>query len=76
LLDKSESKFTLEGLGMDGQVLAAFKKLVQQPHGIVLVTGPTGSGKTTSLYASLQTIDTSTTNVLTVEDPIEYELPG
>ena len=76
LLDKSESKFTLEGLGMDGNVLSAFKKLVQQPHGIVLVTGPTGSGKTTSLYASLQTVDTSTTNVLTVEDPIEYELPG
>jgi general secretion pathway protein E len=76
LLDKSESKFTLEGLGMDGDVLAAFKKLVQQPHGIVLVTGPTGSGKTTSLYASLQTVDTATTNVLTVEDPIEYELPG
>lgn len=76
LLDKSESKFTLEGLGMDGKVLSAFKQLVQQPHGIVLVTGPTGSGKTTSLYASLQTVDTSTTNVLTVEDPIEYELPG
>jgi general secretion pathway protein E len=76
LLDKSESKFTLEGLGMDGNVLSAFKKLVQQPHGIVLVTGPTGSGKTTSLYASLQTVETATTNVLTVEDPIEYELPG
>ncbi|MFG6455291.1 type II secretion system ATPase GspE [Roseateles sp. BYS96W] len=76
LLDKSESKFTLEGLGMDGRVLTSFKNLVQQPHGIVLVTGPTGSGKTTSLYASLQTVDTSTTNVLTVEDPIEYELPG
>ncbi|MFN3812482.1 MAG: type II secretion system ATPase GspE [Roseateles asaccharophilus] len=76
LLDKTESKFTLEGLGMSGDVLAAFKQLVQQPHGIVLVTGPTGSGKTTSLYASLQTVDTSTTNVLTVEDPIEYELPG
>ncbi len=76
LLDKTESKFTLEGLGMSGDVLTAFKRLVQQPHGIVLVTGPTGSGKTTSLYASLQTVDTSTTNVLTVEDPIEYELPG
>ncbi|MDN3921156.1 type II secretion system ATPase GspE [Roseateles violae] len=76
LLDKTESKFTLEGLGMSGDVLAAFKRLVQQPHGIVLVTGPTGSGKTTSLYASLQTVDTGTTNVLTVEDPIEYELPG
>jgi general secretion pathway protein E len=76
LLDKTESKFTLEGLGMSGEVLSAFKRVVQQPHGIVLVTGPTGSGKTTSLYASLQTVDTSTTNVLTVEDPIEYELPG
>jgi general secretion pathway protein E len=76
LLDKTESKFTLEGLGMSGDVLSGFKHLVQQPHGIVLVTGPTGSGKTTSLYASLQTLDTSTTNVLTVEDPIEYELPG
>ena len=76
LLDKTESKFTLEGLGMDGVVLNEFKRLVNQPHGIVLVTGPTGSGKTTSLYASLQTLDTGTTNVLTVEDPIEYELPG
>jgi len=76
LLDKTESRFSLEGLGMSGDVLSAFKKLVQQPHGIVLVTGPTGSGKTTSLYAALQTVDTSTTNVLTVEDPVEYELPG
>jgi general secretion pathway protein E len=76
LLDKSESKFTLEGLGMSGDVLSAFNRLVHQPHGIVLVTGPTGSGKTTTLYASLGRIDTATTNVLTVEDPVEYELPG
>jgi general secretion pathway protein E len=76
LLDKSESKFTLEGLGMDGEVLAAYARLIQQPHGIVLVTGPTGSGKTTTLYASLGRIDTATTNVLTVEDPVEYELAG
>ena len=76
LLDKTESKFTLEGLGMSGDVLAAFERLIQQPHGILLVTGPTGSGKTTTLYASLGRVDTSTTNVLTVEDPIEYELPG
>ena len=76
LLDKSESKFTLEALGMNGHVLSAFNRLVHQPHGIVLVTGPTGSGKTTTLYASLGRIDTSTTNVLTVEDPIEYELAG
>jgi general secretion pathway protein E len=76
LLDKSESKFTLEGLGMDGEVLSAFTKLIQQPHGILLVTGPTGSGKTTTLYASLGEVDTATTNVLTVEDPVEYELAG
>ena len=76
LLDKGEAKFTLEGLGMDGDVLKQFRRLVQQPHGIVLVTGPTGSGKTTTLYAALQTLETATTNVLTVEDPIEYELPG
>jgi general secretion pathway protein E len=76
LLDKTESKFTLEGLGMDGDVLSAFNGLINQPHGIVLVTGPTGSGKTTTLYASLSRVDTATTNVLTVEDPIEYELPG
>ncbi|MBK6863139.1 MAG: type II secretion system ATPase GspE [Ideonella sp.] len=76
LLDKAESKFTLEGLGMSGDTLARFDKLVQQPHGIVLVTGPTGSGKTTTLYASLGRIDTAGTNVLTVEDPVEYELAG
>ena len=76
LLDKSESKFTLEGLGMSGEVLSSFNRLVHQPHGIVLVTGPTGSGKTTTLYASLGRIDTTSTNVLTVEDPIEYELAG
>lgn len=76
LLDKGETKFTLEGLGMSGDTLKNFDKLIQQPHGIVLVTGPTGSGKTTTLYASLGRIDTSTTNVLTVEDPVEYELAG
>jgi general secretion pathway protein E len=76
LLDKAESKFTLEGLGMSGDTLTRFDKLVQQPHGIVLVTGPTGSGKTTTLYASLGRVDTMSTNVLTVEDPVEYELAG
>jgi general secretion pathway protein E len=76
LLDKAESRFTLEGLGMDGEVLDRFSRLIQQPHGILLVTGPTGSGKTTTLYASLSRVDTATTNVLTVEDPVEYELAG
>jgi general secretion pathway protein E len=76
LLDKTDAKFNLEGLGMSGDVLSGFDDLIKQPHGIVLVTGPTGSGKTTTLYASLARLDTSTTNVLTVEDPVEYELPG
>jgi general secretion pathway protein E len=76
LLDKAESKFTLEGLGMSGETLSRFDKLIHQPHGILLVTGPTGSGKTTTLYASLERIDTAGTNVLTVEDPVEYELAG
>jgi general secretion pathway protein E len=76
LLDKGEQKFSLESLGMDGDVLEQFNRLVQQPHGIVLVTGPTGSGKTTTLYASLTRLDTRTSNVLTVEDPVEYELAG
>jgi general secretion pathway protein E len=76
LLDKTEAKFSLEGLGMSGDVLTAFLRQVQQPHGIVLVTGPTGSGKTTTLYASMSRLDTATTNVLTVENPVEYELPG
>ncbi len=76
LLDKGDTRFTLESLGMSGDTLEKFNRLIQQPHGIVLVTGPTGSGKTTTLYAALARMDTATTNVLTVEDPIEYELPG
>ncbi len=77
LLDKGDSsRFTLESLGMAGDTLTRFKRLAVQPHGIVLVTGPTGSGKTTTLYASLGQVDTGTTNVLTVEDPVEYELSG
>ncbi|MFT4191137.1 MAG: ATPase, T2SS/T4P/T4SS family [Comamonas sp.] len=76
LLDKSESKLSLEAVGMQGDVLARFEKLVAQPHGIVLVTGPTGSGKTTTLYAALSRLISGSTNIMTVEDPIEYELPG
>ena len=76
LLDKSESRLSLASVGMGGQTLTRFARLIEQPHGIILVTGPTGSGKTTTLYAALQTLDASTQNILTVEDPIEYELPG
>jgi general secretion pathway protein E len=76
LLDKSESKLSLESVGMQGDVLRRFEQLIAQPHGIILVTGPTGSGKTTTLYAALQRLDASSSNIMTVEDPIEYELPG
>lgn len=76
LLDKSTSKLSLEAIGMQGEVLRQFVELVTQPHGIVLVTGPTGSGKTTTLYATLSRLISSSTNIMTVEDPIEYELAG
>jgi general secretion pathway protein E len=76
LLDKSESRLQLEDVGMQGDVLTRFKQLLTQPHGIILVTGPTGSGKTTTLYAGLQRLDAGALNIMTVEDPIEYELPG
>ncbi|MDR3367586.1 type II secretion system ATPase GspE [Rhodoferax sp.] len=76
LLDKSEGRLSLEALGMQGEVLRKFEQLVAQPHGIVLVTGPTGSGKTTTLYAALSRLDAGRNNIMTVEDPIEYELAG
>ena len=76
LLDKSEARLTLEAIGMQGRVLQQIDQLIAQPHGILLVTGPTGSGKTTTLYAALQRLDASRNNIMTVEDPIEYELPG
>jgi general secretion pathway protein E len=76
LLDKSESQLSLESVGMQGEVLKRFEHLVTQPHGIILVTGPTGSGKTTTLYAALQRLDAASNNIMTVEDPIEYELAG
>jgi general secretion pathway protein E len=76
LLDKSEARLTLEAVGMQGRVLQQIDQLIGQPHGLLLVTGPTGSGKTTSLYAALQRLDATRNNIMTVEDPIEYELPG
>jgi len=76
LLDKSEARLTLEAVGMQGRVLQQIERLIAQPHGILLVTGPTGSGKTTTLYAALQRLDAQRQNIMTVEDPIEYELAG
>ncbi|MDM0114500.1 ATPase, T2SS/T4P/T4SS family [Variovorax sp. J22R133] len=76
LLDKNESRLTLEAVGMQGDTLSRFESLIGQPHGIILVTGPTGSGKTTTLYAALSRLDATRSNIMTVEDPIEYELSG
>ncbi len=76
LLDKSGTKLSLESVGMTGETLRRFLELITQPHGIILVTGPTGSGKTTTLYAALSRLDASSSNIMTVENPIEYELPG
>ena len=76
LLDKEAGRLDLAKLGMSPTTLVAFDRLIAQPHGIVLVTGPTGSGKTTTLYAAMSRLDSSTTNILTVEDPIEYDLDG
>ncbi|MEB2399027.1 MAG: type II secretion system ATPase GspE [Alcaligenaceae bacterium] len=76
LLEKEAGRLELERLGMAPDVLERLDGLIHRPHGIVLVTGPTGSGKSTTLYAALGRLDASTTNILTVEDPIEYDLPG
>ncbi|WP_442598115.1 type II secretion system ATPase GspE [Parapusillimonas sp. JC17] len=76
LLEKEAGRLELERLGMAPDVLKSLDGLIHRPHGIVLVTGPTGSGKSTTLYAALGRLDASTTNILTVEDPIEYDLPG
>ena len=76
LLDKQSAKLDLSLLGMFDDSLIKMRELIAHPHGILLVTGPTGSGKTTSLYAMLTELNQSTRNILTIEDPIEYDLPG
>jgi len=76
LLDKATVLFTLPQLGMNDRDFNLFNKLITRPHGIMLVTGPTGSGKTTTLYAALSAIVSKEIKVLTVEDPVEYHLDG
>jgi len=76
LLDKANVLFSLQELGMDEETHEIFKGLIDRPHGILLVTGPTGSGKTTTLYAALNAIVGPELKVLTVEDPVEYHLQG
>ena len=76
LLDRRNIQMTLEDLGMPPKVLEQFRSLITQPHGILLVTGPTGSGKTTTLYAALQKINSVEDKIITIEDPVEYHLGG
>jgi general secretion pathway protein E len=76
LLDKSARLYTLPEVGMDDQVLVQFRDIIRMEHGLILVTGPTGSGKSTTLYAALQEINSRDRNVVTLEDPIEYQIDG
>ena len=76
VLDKSAMVFDLSGLGMSGEIYSRFSELIELPHGIILVTGPTGSGKTTTLYSSLLQIRSEETKIITTEDPVEYQLDG
>jgi general secretion pathway protein E len=76
ILDKGSMEFKLQKLGMEDDLYATFQELIRLPHGIVLVTGPTGSGKTTTLYSALLEIKDDETKIITTEDPVEYQLDG
>ncbi len=76
VLDKDRMSFSLRGIGMDEDIYQRFSELIQLPHGIVLVTGPTGSGKTTTLYSALAEIKSDEIKIITTEDPVEYQLEG
>ena len=76
ILDKDEARLDLDGLGMPQETLGRLKGALQRPNGIILVTGPTGSGKTTTLYGSLSLLNDPSRNILTVEDPVEYAIEG
>ncbi|NQT30464.1 MAG: type II/IV secretion system protein [Candidatus Saganbacteria bacterium] len=76
ILDKASMFRPLRDIGLDGQTYDKYEKLIRKPHGIILVTGPTGSGKTSTLYATLAQLNSKQINIITVEDPIEYELSG
>ena len=76
ILDKSALAGSIDKMGMDEETVGRFRKAIDAPHGMILVTGPTGSGKTTTLYSVLQELNSPNYNIVTVEDPIEYELMG
>jgi general secretion pathway protein E len=76
LQDRSTGLLQLDQIGMEGQVLSDWRELIRRPHGILLVTGPTGSGKSTTLYASISEVNRPDINILTVEDPVEFQIKG
>ena len=76
VLDAAGKKLSLENIGFSSKALQQFKKALDTPHGVILVTGPTGSGKTTTLYAAIEAIDSRQRSVFTLEDPVEYAMPG
>ncbi len=76
ILDRSDTAVSLQQLGMPESILGKYQQLITQPHGMILITGPTGSGKTTTLYATLEKISSEKQKIITVEDPVEYQLEG
>jgi general secretion pathway protein E len=76
ILDRSDTAVSLQQLGMPETILGKYQHLITQPHGMILITGPTGSGKTTTLYATLEKINSEKQKIITVEDPVEYQLEG
>ena len=76
VLDKSNLSASLDKIGMDDATFRQFKSAIDAPHGLILVTGPTGSGKTTTLYSALNELNNPTWNIITVEDPVEFQIPG
>ncbi len=76
ILDRSDTAVELQALGMPEEVLVNYQSMIKQPHGMILITGPTGSGKTTTLYATLEKINDEKRKIITVEDPVEYQLEG
>ena len=76
VLDRESIRLSLPDMGFSEDTLARYQTLLAKPHGVLLVTGPTGSGKTTTLYASLASLDSDRLKIITVEDPVEYQLQG
>ncbi len=76
ILEKSTERFDLQKLGLEESVLTQLRRVIERPYGMMIVCGPTGSGKTTTLYAALSHLNTPERNIITIEDPVEYQLPG